>query len=220
MKLLLNVLLLTGIMSCNGKAEKPKEEPKAEVTTPKKVVTYKGFDVANINFDETLKQFFDSSGLSLYQDQNQTTNLNMDYEEFVVPDAQEVAYFGVDLSKKFKDFSIFYPKKDQKIFCYELSITDQETSKSVIKKFEEQYGKPIFSKQESSKTGTIFLDENGEAKKDAFQNLYQWNDAKSHAVYFLIHSGSGLNIIALDKNSQMFKQWIDLRSLDMVFDNK
>ncbi|WP_312323656.1 hypothetical protein [Soonwooa sp.] len=70
MKLLLNALLLTGIMSCNGKAEKTKEEPKAEVATQKKVVTYKGFDVSNINFYEMLKQFFDSSGLSLYQDQN------------------------------------------------------------------------------------------------------------------------------------------------------
>lgn len=36
MKLLLNALLLTGIMSCNGKAEKTKEEPKAEVATQKK----------------------------------------------------------------------------------------------------------------------------------------------------------------------------------------
>ncbi|MFW2135809.1 hypothetical protein ACK2M7_05935 [Chryseobacterium sp. TY4] len=220
MKLLLNLLLLTVIISCNGQTEKPKEEPRSEAVTSKKVVAYKGFDVANINFDETLKQFFDATGLSLYQDQNQTTNLNMDYEEFVVPDAQEVAYFGVDLSKKFKDFSIFYPKKGQKIFCYELSITSQEESKSVIKKFEQQYGKAVFSKQESSKTGTIFLDENGEAKKDAFQNLYQWNDAILHAVYFLIHSKDGLNIIALDKNSSMFKQWIDLRSLDMVFDIK
>ncbi|WP_374331053.1 hypothetical protein [Soonwooa sp.] len=59
----------------------------------------------------------------------------MDYEEFVVPYTREVAYFGDDLNKKFKEFSIFYPKKDQKIFCSELSITDQETSKSVIKKF-------------------------------------------------------------------------------------
>ncbi|WP_300675386.1 hypothetical protein [Soonwooa sp.] len=220
MKLLLNALVLTSIVSCNGKAEKIKEEPKTEVAAQKKVVSYKGFDIANINFDETLKQFFDASGLSLNGDQSQTTNLNMDYEEFVVPDAQEVAFFGVDLSKKFKEFSIFYPKSDQKIFCYELSITDQEATKSVIKKFEEQYGKPLFSKQESSKTGTIFLDENGNPKKDAFQNVYQWSDTKSHAMYFLIHSGAGLNVIALNKNSPMYKQWIDLRSLNMVFDVK
>lgn len=207
------------VISCNGQSDKKKDMNSKATDHKVSVSSAKKADLAEISFDTSVDKILGNWGISLTEDKNETTNLNLDYEEFIMDDDKPVDYFKVDLSNKFKDLSIFYDKKNKVVFSYEVTVTEKAAADKLISAFKQKYGKPAFFKEQSSKSGTILFDENGNEVENLKQNFYQWNDAASHTTYFVIEKND-LNIIAVDNRSKRLKEWTSFRSLDMVFPTK
>lgn len=222
--ILVNTVLLCVVMSCNGQSDKKKDMNSNNVTPNKvSVKSNKKADLSDISFDNAIDKTLSVWGMSLADDGNESTNLNLDYEEFIMKAAQPVQYSKIDLSNKFKDFSIFYDKKTKIAFSYEIKITDKEAADEVIKLFKEKYSKPAFFKEQDSKAGTIFFDENGNEVENLKQSFYQWNDAKSHTSFYVVEKKgpqTEVTITAIDNSSKRLKEWTSFRSLDMVFPTK
>lgn len=171
-----------------------------------------------INFDTSIDQLIKKWGLNLRNDTNSYTNLNLDYDEFIVDSRTPLNFLTENLNHHYQDLSIFYDKKSKNIFSYELLVTDPKTIKKIIYTFTQKYGKPLFNKKQSSKGGTIFFDENGNQTSNLIQRLYTWKHQQYS--YYLIEKNEKkhtLNIIVINNRSQRFKTWFAYKSLNMIF---
>lgn len=221
-KVWINALLLLFIISCNGQSDKKKDIKSVTTVTntTKKVNADKKVNLADIKVGTAIDKTLAVWRMSLADDSNKTTNLNLDYEEFILNEKTATSFFNVDLTNKFKEGSIFYDKTNKTIFSYEIKITDAQAADELIKSFKDKFGKPVFSKAQDTKAGTIFFDENGNEMENMKQNFYRWNDAASHTAFFLIEKKGDkteLNFIAIDSSSKRFNEWTSFRSLGMVF---
>ncbi|MNL41934.1 hypothetical protein D3C87_1643650 [compost metagenome] len=68
------------------------------------------------------------------------------------------------------------------------------------------------------------MDENGEQEtQHIVEELIKWNDAKQDISYFVIHkknmttNENKLTAIAVSNVHEKYTEWIDFRSLNMVF---
>lgn len=221
-KVWINALLLFFIISCNGQSDKKKEEKSVNTSTntTKKVNSEKKVNLADIKVGTAIDKTLGIWGMSLADDSNETTNLNLDYEEFILNSKIPTQFFTVDLTDKFREGSIFYDKSNKTIFSYEIKVTNSQAADELIKSFKDKFGKPTFFKAQDTKAGTIFFDENGNEVENMKQNFYKWNDASSHTAFFLVEKKGAqteLNIIAIDSSSKRFKEWTSFRSLGLVF---
>ena len=141
--LFLSVILLL-MNSCNGQEKKEVENTvKINTGKTKQKQTIQVDKIAlNTSVDTILKGF----NLDKNDNYSTTVNLNLDYEEF---------WFSPDNDFKFNDLNIgkitnlvvFYMKKDNNAFVYELELEDNNNCESLIAEFNKKFGKQTFYKK-------------------------------------------------------------------------
>lgn len=174
--------------------------------------------VDQVNFNTPIDQLLKKWELNLQNNTNPYTNLNLDYEEFILDPQIPLSFHTVNLNHHYQDFSIFYDKKSKNIFSFELLINDSNAIKKIIYSFSQMYGKPLFHKEQSSKEGTIFFDENGNEISQQNQIFYHWKH--DQYSYYLIEKKAkkhSLNIIVINNQSPRFQTWFTYKSLNMIF---
>jgi len=219
--LFLSVILLL-VNSCNGQEKKEVENTlKVNTVKTKQKQTIQVDKIAlNTSVDTILKGF----NLDKNDNYSTTVNLNLDYEEF---------WFSPDNNFKFNDLNIgkitslviFYLKKDNNAFVYELELENNNNCESLIAEFNKKFGKQTFyKKRENTKKNPLFLDENGEYETDHItEEAMKWKDDKNNATYFVIYKNNldtkenKIFVSVISNSSKKFAEWIDYRSLDMVF---
>lgn len=218
------------MQSCNSqttKKEKPLlSKPPMEI---KKNNSNKPLDLTNLKFKTRIDEVLNRIGLTLNDNVLNEYNISGDYEEFKFTPSQ-INLFDNNVDSEKNETSFFYTKKDKLVWCYEINILDNDDALKIIKSFENKYGaKPAFSKISlSTKEHPLFLDENGEFKKDKMeQRILVWEDLKEKTTFFLIYKVNydtkpvegSLQIIAIDKDNKKYKDWVSYRSLDMYYKN-
>lgn len=223
----LTILVVLSMISCNGqqgKKETIESKTKAELI---KKIPSKNLDLTNLKFNTNINEVLNSIGLTLNDNNLNEYNMSGDYEEFQFS-SQNIDLFNTGIDSANSKLSFFYTKKDNLLWCYELEILDDDLAKKVIGGFENSYGKvPAFSKISSStKEHPIFLDENGEPEKDHMEErILVWEDIKNKITFFVIYKvnydkkpiDGNLQVIALNKNSKKYGEWVSYRSLDMYY---
>lgn len=225
----ITILAAISILSCNGQQEKKIIESKKPKMEAKENNSKKTLDLTDFRFKTNISEFLNGIGLTLNENVLNEYNISGDYEEFKFAPHQ-VSLFGNNIDSLKNDISLFYTKKDKLIWCYEINILDNNDAIKIIKSFENKYSsKPAFSKISlSTKEHPLFLDENGEFKKDKMEErILVWEDPKEKVTFFVIYKVNydknpvegTLQIIAIDKNSKKYKEWVSYRSLDMYYKN-
>lgn len=214
------------MISCNGQQEKKNINSKKNSGTSEKMMSKK-LDLTNFKFEAKITDVLKTVDLSLNDNSLNEYNMSGDYEEFKFS-SPKISLFGNDFDFPKNELSFFYTKKDELLWCYELNIYNNDEALQIIRSFELKYGaKPAFSKITlSTKEHPIFLDENGEFEKDKMeQRILVWEDFTNNTTFFLIYNvnydkkpiEAGLQIIAIDKTSKKYTEWVSYRSLDMYY---
>lgn len=231
------IILLTFVcivmQSCNSQTTKKEEEKKPLISKPpmkaKKNNSRETLNFTDLKFKSNVNEILSSIGLTLNDNALNEYNISGDYDEFKFTPRQ-INLFGNNIDFEKNETFFFYNKKDKLVWCYEINILDNDNALKIIKSFENKYGaKPAFSKISlSTKEHPLFLDENGEFKKDKMeQRILVWEDLKEKATFFLIYKVNydtkplegSLQIIAIDKDNKRYKDWVSYRSLDMYYKN-
>lgn len=228
------IILCILIQSCNSQTTKKKEEEKKPIdieTTNgnKKNNSKKLLDLTDLKFKTRIDEMLGRIGLTLNDNALNEYNISGDYDEFKFTPRQ-INLFDNNIDSGKNETSFFYTKKDKLVWCYEINILDNDDALKIIKSFENKYGgKPAFSKISlSTKEHPLFLDENGEFKKDKMeQRILVWEDLKEKVTFFLIYKVNydtkpvegSLQIIAIDKDNKKYNDWVSYRSLNMFYKN-
>ncbi|KUJ63471.1 hypothetical protein AR687_01920 [Flavobacteriaceae bacterium CRH] len=225
----ITLLLALSILSCNGQQEKKIIESKKPQMEAIKNNSRATLNLTNFKFKTNINGVLNQIGLTLNDNVLNEYNISGDYEEFKFP-PQQINLLDNNIDSTKNEISFFYTKKDKLIWCYEISVLDNNDAVKIIKEFENKYSsKPAFSKISlSTKEHPLFLDENGEFKKDKMEErILVWEDSKEKVTFFVIYKVNydknpvegTLQIIALDKNNKKYKEWVSYRSLDMYYKN-
>ncbi|MBE0391830.1 hypothetical protein [Flavobacterium sp. PL002] len=223
------ILVALSTISCNGQQEKKIIESTKHQIEAKKNNSKKLLDLTNLKFKTNINEVLSRIGLTLNNNALNEYNISGDYEEFKFTHFQ-IDLFENNIDSEKNETSFFYTKKDKLVWCYEINISDNDDALKIIKSFENKYGvKPAFSKiSVSTKERPLFLDENGEFKKDKLEErILVWEDLKVKATFFLIYKVNydkepvegSLQIIAIDKDNKKYKDWVSYRFLDMYYKN-
>ncbi|KKX47096.1 hypothetical protein [Sphingobacterium sp. IITKGP-BTPF85] len=116
-------------------------------------------------------------------------------------------------------------KEDNTAFTYEVELENNNNCELLIGEFNKVFGKHMFyQKNENTKERPIFLDENGEQEtRHIIEELIQWNDSQHNVSYFVTYkknlttNENKLTVIAICNIHKKYAEWIDFRSLSMVF---
>ncbi len=225
----ITILAALSLLSCNGQQEKKIIASKKPPMEAKKNNSKEILNLTDLKFKSNINEILSSIGLTLNDNVLNEYNISGDYEEFKFAPRQ-ISLFGNNIDLEKNETSFFYTKKDKLIWCYEINILDNDNALKIIKSFEKKYGaKPAFSKISlSTKEHPLFLDENGEFKKDKMeQRILVWEDPTEKVTFFVIYKVNydlkpvegSLQIIAIDKNNKKYKDWVSYRSLDMYYKN-
>lgn len=176
--------------------------------------------ILNSNLDSTLASF----GLNKNDNSNLAYNLNLDYEEFSFSSQQNFKFNDLNIYK-INSLIIYYLKDNNSAFTYELELENNDNCELLIGEFYKNFGKHTFyEKKENTKERPIFLDENGEPEtKHILEELIKWNDGQHDVTYFVIHKKNlttkenKFTAIALSNTHKKYSEWIEFRSLNMVF---
>lgn len=213
------------------------QEKKAEKITSKAHKTdntinnsQKEFDFKELKFGSNINDLLKGIGLSSNDNALDEYNISGDYEEFQFPKDKNInlSIFNNTLQSGTDNISVFYLKTDKKIWGYEMELINNSNAETIISSIEKRVGhKPDFAeKKVNTKERPIFLDENGEFKKDHIvENIQVWEDKGNKTVYFTIYTANfsknpnenRLKVFVLDKASVKYKEWISYRSLDMLY---
>lgn len=224
-KEILLVFVCIIIQSCNSQ----KKDLTQLQSQTKNKLEKETFNLTDFKFKTNVNEVLSEIDLTLNDNILNEYNISGDYEEFKFA-PQQISLFGNDIDPKKNETSFFYTKKDKLIWCYEITILDNTDALKIIKGFENKYGvKPAFSKISlSTKEHPLFLDENGEFKKDKMEeHILVWEYAKEKITFFVIYKVNydkkpiegTLQIIAIDKDNKKYKEWVSFRSLDMYYKN-
>ena len=151
-------------------------------------------------------------------------NLNLDYEEFSFSPDNDFKFNNLNIGK-INSLIVYYLKNNDSAFVYELELENNENCESLISEFNKSFGKTTFYKKlENTKEHPIFLDENGEQEtRHITEEAIKWNDDKQNLTYYVIYrknlssQENKLTAIAISNNSKKHAEWMNFRSLDMVF---
>ncbi|QQT25913.1 hypothetical protein [Sphingobacterium spiritivorum] len=166
--------------------------------------------LSDIRFGRTIDKTLEIWGMSLKDNDNKASGPKIDFEEFTLKKDVPAELYSIDLSHKFRKISVFYDKKSKVIFRYELRISGKDLVEEMIKVFKEKYGSPLFYRDQEGKSGSVFIDQEGNQVVDSERSYYQWNDRKTRTSFFMIRKTEGqsevLEIIAMERNSKRNQQ--------------
>ncbi len=221
------------MQSCNSQTTKNEKEGKKPLISKPPMEAKKNNSreilFTDLKFKTSIDEMLGKIGLTLNDNALNEYNISGDYEEFKFTPRQ-INLFDNNIDSEKNETSFFYTKKDKLVWCYEINILDNDDALKIIKSFENKYGgKPAFLKISlSTKEHPLFLDENGEFKKDKMeQRILVWEDLKEKVTFFLIYNVNydtkpvegSLQIIAIDKDNKKYKDWVSYRSLDIYYKN-
>lgn len=221
-------LSLLAMIACNDQKDKEADkiiESKEATGMNKKNNPSGVIDLTDFKFKTNVKTVLGAYGQTLDDNALTEYNLSGDYEEFQFA-SPKASLFGVQADAEKTVLSLFYLKKSFELFCYELETTDNKNALKIIDGFQKKYTKPAFSKVSGTKTGTTFLDENGEPETDDIEEkIMVFEDQAAKQTFFLFYTINStkkpaegkLQVIALDKSSAKYKEWVSYRSLDMYY---
>ncbi|MCW2259878.1 MULTISPECIES: hypothetical protein [Sphingobacterium] len=219
-KLLLLFTIAHFLTSCNGHETKKMDNKIEKIATAKKDTIKINEIHLNSGLDKTLIPF----GLNKDDNNNSAYNLNLDYEEFSFSPQQNFKFNDLNIGK-IKSLIIYYLKEDNSAFTYELELEDNSNCELLIGEFNKNFGKHLFyQKNENTKEHPIFLDENGEQEtRHIIEELIKWDDSQHDISYFVSYkknlttNENKLTTIAISNAHKKYAEWIDFRSLSMVF---
>ncbi|WP_427873952.1 hypothetical protein [Flavobacterium sp. MMS24-S5] len=225
----ITILAALSLLSCNGQQEKKEIGLQKIQMETKKNSSMEILNLTDFKFKTNINDVLKGIGLTLDDNVLNEYNISGDYEEFKFA-PQQISLFGKNIDAKKNEISFFYTKKDKLIWCYEINILNNDDALKIIKGFENKYSpKPAFSKISlSTKEHPLFLDENGEFKKDKMEErILVWEYDKEKITFFVIYKvnydknpiDGTLQIIAIDKDSTKYKDWVSFRSLDLYYKN-
>ncbi|TDG36437.1 hypothetical protein EZJ43_07925 [Pedobacter changchengzhani] len=240
-KTFLMAIILPLIISCNAETKRTakdnptqnaKEIDTTQVTKEIKEIDTTSFNVKTdaipingIKLNQPLAILLKPYNLTKDDNSNLEYNVNLDYEEFAFDVKYKYKYNDVAIGK-IKSLVVFYLKNDKSTFCYELELENNPNCKKILAELKNNFGKNTFYKKvESTKARPAFVDNNGEPETDhIIQELTKWNDDKNKANYYVISKENlttkenKLTVIVISTISKKSAEWIDYRSLKMVFD--
>ena len=216
-KILFLFVIFSLINSCNGQEKK---EIKTETHSTKRETVQIDKIGLNRSVDDILKE----SNLTKNDNHNTMYNLNLDYEEFSFSPDNDFKFNNLNIGK-INSLIVYYLKNNDSAFVYELELENNEDTESLISEFNKSFGKTTFYKKlENTKEHPIFLDENGEQEtRHITEEAIKWNDDKQNLTYYVIYrknlssQENKLTAIAISNNSKKHAEWMNFRSLDMVF---
>ncbi|MEO5910233.1 MAG: hypothetical protein ABIP95_05055 [Pelobium sp.] len=234
-------IILPMIFSCNGETKKtvknnPTQNTIETDTSPVKKeieqteaipfnIKTDAIPIDGIKLNQPLANLLKPYHLTKDDNSNLEYNVNLDYEEFAFDVNYKYKYNGLDLGK-INSLVVYYLKNDQSAYSYELEMENNPNCKKLLAELGNNFGKSTFYKKtESTKAHPAFVDNNGEPETDhIIQELTKWNDGKNKADYYVIYKENlntkknKLTVIAISTISKKSAEWIDYRSLKMVFD--
>ncbi|MFE7085387.1 hypothetical protein ACFU8T_06160 [Sphingobacterium spiritivorum] len=197
-----SIVLVLLIISCNTY---PDKNPGRNPAQSNQMAT-----LSDIRFGKTIDKTLEIWGMSLKDNNNKASSSKIDFEEFTLKKDVPAELYSIDLSHKFRNISIFYDKKTKVIFRYELRISGKDLVEEMIKVFKEKYGSPLFYRDQDDKSGSVFIDQEGNQIEDSERSYYQWNDKKNRTSFFMIRKTEAqsevLEIIAMERNSKRNQQ--------------
>lgn len=216
-KILFLFAIFSLINSCNGQEKK-------EIKTEKKSTKREIIQIDKIGLNRSINDILKESNLNKNDNHNTMYNLNLDYEEFSFSPDNDFKFNYLNIGKV-NSLIIYYLKNNDSAFVYELELENNENCESLISEFNKSFGKTTFYKKlENTKEHPIFLDENGEQEtRHITEEAIKWNDDKQNLTYYVIYrknlssQENKLTAIAISNNSKKHAEWINFRSLDMVF---
>lgn len=219
-KLLLLFTIAHFLTSCNGHGTKKMDNKIEKIETAKKDT----IKINEINLNSSLDKTLNPFGLNKNDNNNSAYNLNLDYEEFSFSPQQNFKFNDQDIGK-IKSLIIYYLKEDNTAFTYELELENNNNCELLIDEFNKNFGKhQFYQKNENTKEHPIFLDENGEQEtRHIIEELIKWNDDHHNVSYFVTYKKNlttdenKLTAIAISNIHKKYAEWIDFRSLNMVF---
>ena len=216
-KILFLFAIFSLINSCNGQEKK-------EIETEKHSTKREAIQIDKIGLNRSVDDILKESNLTKNDNHNTMYNLNLDYEEFSFSPDYDFKFNDLNIGK-INSLIIYYLKNNDSAFVYELELENNEDDESLISEFNKSFGKTTFYKKlENTKEHPIFLDENGEQEtRHITEEAIKWNDDKQNLTYYVIYrknlssQENKLTAIAISNNSKKHAEWMNFRSLDMVF---
>ena len=216
-KILFLFAIFSLINSCNGQEKK-------EIETEKHSTKREAIQIDKIGLNRSVDDILKESNLTKNDNHNTMYNLNLDYEEFSFSPDYDFKFNDLNIGK-INSLIIYYLKNNDSAFVYELELENNEDDESLISEFNKSFGKTTFYKKlENTKEHRIFLDENGEQEtRHITEEALKWNDDKHNLTYYVIYrknlssKENKLTAIAISNNSEKQAEWINFRSLEMVF---
>lgn len=181
--------------------------------------------IEKIKLDQKLGATLEAYSLTKDDNSNAEYNINMDYEEFSFDNSKAFTFRSLEIGNV-ESLVIYYIKKTELAFCYELEVQNNPNCKALYTEYSSAVGEQTFYKEtENTKSHPIFLDEDGEPETDhIIEKLSRIKDSKNGVDYHLIYkenlttAENKLTVIAVNSTSEKRDEWIKFRSLDMVFE--
>ena len=217
-------VILSLMSACNGQEKK---DVKSSVHTSKQKAKRGTIQLDKIVLNKSIDDILKDFGLTKDDNHNTMYNLNLDYEEFSFSPDHDFKFNDLNIGKV-NSLIVYYLKSNNSTFVYELELENNSNSDALIMQFNKNFGKTTFYKKlENTKQHPIFLDENGEQEtRHMTEELIKWKDDRNNLTYFvtfrknLDSKENKLIVIAISNSSKKFDEWVDFRSLDMVFPAK
>lgn len=228
-KIIIICNLVLVLISCNS--QKKEEKISVQKNEQKVIMKDSNFiDFEKIQFDTNIVDLLSHVGLTINDNELTDYNISGDYEEFKFPVNRNINLFFLEnkLINKESKVSLFYFKKNKKLWCYEFETVDDIENENILKSLRKKTGmlSSFEEKTINTKEHPIFLDETGEFKKDHIVELkLVYENPNLHCTFFVINTTNFskkpkenlLKVYAIDKTSSKYKEWVEYRSFNMFY---